>query len=101
MGGIGPLERRPGAASIKRQWPNDTLSVVWRHIDEPGARFGDRMLTASLISAAFVATIVTCFAPEQDCAGLAIGAVDVAGHEISCQRLRVHHRDTRVSGKSL
>ena len=38
-------------------------------IDDPGASFGDRMLTASLISAAFAATIVTGFAREQDCAG--------------------------------
>jgi hypothetical protein len=37
-----------------------------------------------LISVAFAATIVivSCFAPEQDCAGLAIGAIGVAGHEI-------------------
>jgi hypothetical protein len=40
------------------------------------------MLTISLISAAFAATIVTRFAPEQDCAGLAISAIDAAGHEI-------------------
>jgi hypothetical protein len=35
-----------------------------------------------LIYVAFAATIVTCFAPEQDCDGLAIGAIDVGGHEI-------------------
>jgi hypothetical protein len=40
------------------------------------------MLTVSLISVAFAATIVTFFAPEQDSAGLAIDAIDVAGHEI-------------------
>ena len=31
---------------------------------------------------AFAAGIITCFAPEQDCARLAIGAVDAATHEI-------------------
>jgi hypothetical protein len=37
-----------------------------------------------LISVAFAATIVivSCFAPEQDCAGLAIGAIGVAELEI-------------------
>jgi hypothetical protein len=40
------------------------------------------MLIASLIPAAFAATIVTCFAPEQDCAALAIGAIDSAGREV-------------------
>jgi phosphatidylserine/phosphatidylglycerophosphate/cardiolipin synthase-like enzyme len=40
------------------------------------------MLTASLIPAAFAASIVTCFTPEQDGAALAIGAIDAAGHEI-------------------
>jgi phosphatidylserine/phosphatidylglycerophosphate/cardiolipin synthase-like enzyme len=40
------------------------------------------MLTALLIPAAFTATIVTCFAPEQDCAGLAISAIDAARREI-------------------
>ena len=40
------------------------------------------MLTVSLISVAFAATIVTCFAPEQDCAGLGMSAIDAAGHEI-------------------
>jgi hypothetical protein len=49
-------------------------------IPVPASAIG--MLTVSLISAAFAATIVTCIAPEQDCAGLAIGAIDVAGHEI-------------------
>jgi phosphatidylserine/phosphatidylglycerophosphate/cardiolipin synthase-like enzyme len=39
-------------------------------------------VTAPLISAAFAASILTCFAPEQDCAGFAISAVDVAQHEI-------------------
>jgi len=34
------------------------------HIDEPGVGFGTRMLTALLNSAAFAASIVTCFAPE-------------------------------------
>jgi hypothetical protein len=37
------------------------------------------MLTASLIPAAFAASIVTCCVPAQDCAGLAI---DASGHEI-------------------
>ena len=31
---------------------------------------------------ALAAGIITCFAPEQDCARLAIGAVDAATHEI-------------------
>jgi phosphatidylserine/phosphatidylglycerophosphate/cardiolipin synthase-like enzyme len=35
-----------------------------------------------LISAAFAASIVTCFAPGQDCAALAIGAIDAAEHEV-------------------
>jgi phosphatidylserine/phosphatidylglycerophosphate/cardiolipin synthase-like enzyme len=39
-------------------------------------------MTTSLISAAFAASIVTCFAPEQDCAALAIGAIDAARQEI-------------------
>jgi phosphatidylserine/phosphatidylglycerophosphate/cardiolipin synthase-like enzyme len=39
-------------------------------------------VTAPLISAAFAASIVTCFAPEQDCAALAISAIDAARHEI-------------------
>jgi phosphatidylserine/phosphatidylglycerophosphate/cardiolipin synthase-like enzyme len=39
-------------------------------------------MAAQLISAAFAASIVTCFAPEQDCAGLAIAAIDTAQHEI-------------------
>jgi hypothetical protein len=49
-------------------------------IPVPASAIG--MLTVSFSSAAFAATIVTCFAPEQDCAGLAIGAIDVAGYEI-------------------
>ena len=40
------------------------------------------VLTTPLISAAFAASIVTCFAPEQDCAALAIGAIDAARQEI-------------------
>jgi hypothetical protein len=40
------------------------------------------VLTTPLISVAFAASIVTCFAPEQDCAGLAIGAIDAARQEI-------------------
>jgi phosphatidylserine/phosphatidylglycerophosphate/cardiolipin synthase-like enzyme len=40
------------------------------------------MPTAPLIAAAFAASIVTCFAPEQDCAELATSAIDVARHEI-------------------
>jgi hypothetical protein len=40
------------------------------------------MTTAALIPAAFAASIVTCFAPEQDCAGLAISAVGAARQEI-------------------
>jgi hypothetical protein len=39
-------------------------------------------VTAPLISAAFAASIVTCVAPEQDCAGLAISAIDAARLEI-------------------
>jgi len=35
-----------------------------------------------LISAAFAASIVTCFASEENCAGLAIGTIDAAQHEI-------------------
>ena len=35
-----------------------------------------------LSAVAFAASIVTCFAPEQDCAALAISAVDAAEHEI-------------------
>jgi phosphatidylserine/phosphatidylglycerophosphate/cardiolipin synthase-like enzyme len=35
-----------------------------------------------LSAVAFAASIVTCFAPEQDCAALAIGAVDAAEREI-------------------
>jgi phosphatidylserine/phosphatidylglycerophosphate/cardiolipin synthase-like enzyme len=38
-------------------------------------------MTAPLVAAA-AATIVTCFAPEQNCALLAIGAIDAAQHEI-------------------
>jgi hypothetical protein len=37
-------------------------------------------MTAPLISAAFAASIVTCFAPEQNCAELAISAIDAAAH---------------------
>jgi hypothetical protein len=37
-------------------------------------------MTAPLISAAFAASIVTCFAPEQNCAELAIRAIDAAAH---------------------
>jgi phospholipase D len=33
-------------------------------------------------SGAVVAAIITCFSPEQDCARLAIGAIDAAEHEI-------------------
>lgn len=40
------------------------------------------MLSALLISAAFAASIVTCFAPEQNCALLAIGAIDGAQREV-------------------
>jgi phosphatidylserine/phosphatidylglycerophosphate/cardiolipin synthase-like enzyme len=40
------------------------------------------MLTTILASAAFVASIVTCFAPEQNCALLAIAAIDAARSEI-------------------
>jgi phosphatidylserine/phosphatidylglycerophosphate/cardiolipin synthase-like enzyme len=40
------------------------------------------VLTTALISATFAASIVTCFAPEQDCAALAIGAIDAARQEI-------------------
>ena len=49
-----------------------------------GARFGEALgvLTTTLILAAFAASIVTCFAPEQDCAALAIGAIDAARQEI-------------------
>ncbi len=39
-------------------------------------------MAAPLIPAAFAASIVTCFAPEQNCAGLAIAAIDAATHEI-------------------
>jgi phosphatidylserine/phosphatidylglycerophosphate/cardiolipin synthase-like enzyme len=39
-------------------------------------------VTASLVSAAVTASIVTCFAPERDCAGLAISAIDAASREI-------------------
>src|SRR5271170_7556952 len=35
-----------------------------------------------LIAAAFAASIVSCFAPEQNCALLAIGAIDAAEQEI-------------------
>jgi phosphatidylserine/phosphatidylglycerophosphate/cardiolipin synthase-like enzyme len=40
------------------------------------------MPTALLIPATLVATITTCFAPEQSCALLAIGAIDAAQQEI-------------------
>ena len=36
----------------------------------------------SPFAAAFTASILTCFAPEQDCAGLPIGAIDAAQREI-------------------
>jgi phosphatidylserine/phosphatidylglycerophosphate/cardiolipin synthase-like enzyme len=49
-------------------------------ISVPGSAIS--MLTALLISAAFTASIVTCFAPEQDCASLAISAIDGARQEI-------------------
>jgi phosphatidylserine/phosphatidylglycerophosphate/cardiolipin synthase-like enzyme len=39
-------------------------------------------VTGALVSAAFAATIVTCFAPEQDCVALAIRAVDAAEREV-------------------
>jgi len=35
-----------------------------------------------LSAVAFAASIVTCFTPEQNCAELAIGAIDAAEHEI-------------------
>jgi hypothetical protein len=40
------------------------------------------MLTIPLISVTFAAIIVTCFAPEQNCVLLAIGAIDDARSEI-------------------
>jgi hypothetical protein len=40
------------------------------------------MTIAALIPAVFAASIVTCFAPQQDFAGLAISAVDAARQEI-------------------
>ena len=40
------------------------------------------VLTTPLMSAAFAASIVTCFVPELDCAALAIGAIDAARQEI-------------------
>jgi phosphatidylserine/phosphatidylglycerophosphate/cardiolipin synthase-like enzyme len=40
------------------------------------------MSAALLISTVFAASIVTCFAPEEDCAGLAISAIDAAQHDI-------------------
>ena len=39
-------------------------------------------MPAPFIPAAFVASIVTCFAPEQNCASLAISALDAAQSEI-------------------
>jgi hypothetical protein len=39
-------------------------------------------MAAPLIPIAFAATVVTCFAPEQNCAGLAIAAIDAAQREI-------------------
>jgi phosphatidylserine/phosphatidylglycerophosphate/cardiolipin synthase-like enzyme len=39
-------------------------------------------VTFPLIPAAFAASIVTCFAPEQNCALLALGAIEAAQHEI-------------------
>jgi phosphatidylserine/phosphatidylglycerophosphate/cardiolipin synthase-like enzyme len=39
-------------------------------------------LTAALLSVAFAASIVTCFAPEQNCALLALSAVEAAKREI-------------------
>jgi hypothetical protein len=40
------------------------------------------MLSALLISDAFAASIVTCFAPEQNCAALALNAIEAAQREI-------------------
>jgi phosphatidylserine/phosphatidylglycerophosphate/cardiolipin synthase-like enzyme len=40
------------------------------------------LITTLLITAAFTASIVTCFAPEQNCALLAIGAIEDARSEI-------------------
>jgi hypothetical protein len=40
------------------------------------------MATAPLIVAAFAASIVTCFAPKQNCAGRATNAINAARHEI-------------------
>jgi hypothetical protein len=39
-------------------------------------------LTGALVCAAFVASIVTCFASEQNCALLALGAIETAQREI-------------------
>lgn len=39
-------------------------------------------MTAPLVLAAVTAGIVTCFAPEQNCGLLAIGAIDAARSEI-------------------
>jgi len=40
------------------------------------------MPIALLTAAAFAASIVTCCAPEEKCAGLAISAVDAGRHEM-------------------
>src|SRR5271169_6059681 len=67
------------------------------------------MPTAPLIAAAFAASMVTCFAPEQDCARLATSAIDPARHEILVNAyalttgsgipaalIRVHNRNVDV-----
>ena len=40
------------------------------------------VLMAALVSAAFTASILACFAPEEDCAALAINTLDAARQEI-------------------
>lgn len=52
---------------------------------------GNCMAAALLISTAFAASIVACFAPEEKFfAGLAIGAVDAAQYDIRARFRRVN-----------
>ena len=59
------------------------------------------MLAAPLISAAFAASIVTCFTPDQNCALLAIGTVDVAQHGILVNAYALPSHISTVAGPGL
>ena len=70
-------------------------------IERSGVRFKLRHANHHLTSAAFPASIVTCFTPDQNCALLAIGTVDAAQHEILVNAYALPSHISTVAGPGL